>query len=295
MAYTSGTAANYKDLLAVMTTFAAANGWVVMEQSESKVFLKGTGDAGLDAIFVGVECYESVGAGYFNWEITGAFGYLSGRSFKDMPHANPLEWCFAYFWNQSIPYWMVATPRRIIVVAKVSTTYQMVHLGLGTPVGTTAQYPYPLLIGGSGGTGRKAQNYSASSAAFWNTLLRLANVDQANGGFVSPGGAWHPINSNTMWTNNTFNSRAGCISSPYYSQISNLVKSLDGSYLLDQMYIVGPPDTCKGVLASVEGLFRVSGFQNTAENIITVGGINYLVVPDTSRASISDFCALRLN
>ena len=58
MAYTSGTAANYKDLLAVLATFAAANGWSILEQSATQVYLKGEGLAGLDEIYCGISAFD---------------------------------------------------------------------------------------------------------------------------------------------------------------------------------------------------------------------------------------------
>ena len=134
MAYTSGTATNYKDLLTTLATFAAANGWTVMEQSATLLYLRGAGTDGLDEIHVGIGTFENTGAGYYNWEISGAWAYRTGRAVGKQPISSAK--CYAYLWNTTIPYWMVATPRRIIVVAKISTTYQTVYLGLGDPPAT---------------------------------------------------------------------------------------------------------------------------------------------------------------
>jgi len=40
MAYTQGTAANYKDLLSVLATFAAANGWAILRQNPEEEIMK---------------------------------------------------------------------------------------------------------------------------------------------------------------------------------------------------------------------------------------------------------------
>ena len=77
MAYTSGTAANYKDLLSTLATFAAANGWTVLEQSETVLYLSGEGSAGLDEIHVSVQAFENTASDYYNWELAGAMAYRS--------------------------------------------------------------------------------------------------------------------------------------------------------------------------------------------------------------------------
>ena len=73
---------------------------------------------------------------------------------------------------------------------------------------------------------------------------------------------------------------------------SVLVPALNGDYLCEEIYITDTART--SVYASLDGVYRVSGFGNTAENIITVGGVNYLVVPDAYRSSIGDYCAIRM-
>lgn len=45
---------------------------------------------------------------------------------------------------------------------------------------------------------------------------------------------------------------------------------------------------------AIAGLFRVSGYNNSAENIITIDGDDYVVFPNIYRAAYKDFCAMRL-
>ena len=85
MAYTSGTAANYKDLLAILATFAAANGWTVLDQTAERLYLKGEGTAGTDEIYVGIQTYEDAANGRYNWELFGSLAYRAGRAYSAMP------------------------------------------------------------------------------------------------------------------------------------------------------------------------------------------------------------------
>jgi hypothetical protein len=287
MAYTSGTATGYKDLLALMVTFATANGWVVDEQTSDEVFMHGTGLTGLDEIYVGVATYENVPTDCYNWILNGAWAYRAGRTYDAMPLSSGLDNAIGYFWNQPIPYWMVANPRRIIVVAKVGSTFQHVHLGLLTVPGTENQYPYPLLIGGSGNV--KTENYTnANRSAYWN----CASYNKEGGMFCVPGGNWLDVRATQSYKDSAVR---GTNFTNYFR--ANIVTSPDGHYMLEQLYMRKELtySTTVDTFGAIEGLFYVSGYNQASENIITVGGINYMAFQDCSRSAIGDFCALRMN
>lgn len=288
MAYTTGTASNYKDLLAAMVTFASANNWTVLEQSESRIFLKGTGLAGLDEIYAGVDTYEYPTSGIYNWNMVGSWGYRAGRAPKLQPHnsnRSDADLVVGYFWNTSMQYWMVANGRRIIVVAKVGTTYQTIHLGLLTPPATDNQYPYPLLIGGAGSS--NGINYSSASiSSFWSLVAGNYNASRLH----FPGGLW----------GTQYQSGTGIYSEPMFvadnicsAESGNILAGLDGTYLLEPVYMVGSGTL--DIFGHVEGLFRITGHNNTSENVIAVSGVNYIVFQDCSRSGYGDFCAMRMN
>jgi len=291
MAYTSNTspgASSYKDLLAIMATFAAANGWVILEQSTTKVYLKGTGLSGLDEIYCGVETSEDALNNRYNWNMVGSWGWRAGRPLYRHPknsnygNASATQ-TVAHLWNTAIPYWMVSTPRRIIVVAQIRATFQHIHLVLLTVPATDAQYPYPLLIGGGGNS--LTQNYAGTTAAYWSTSA------QSYGSFrcSCPGGTWGAA-SGVQTGDLAPNLAASHFNAP---NRLNTLTGLDGSYLLEPVYIIAT--SSNQILGTVEGLFRVTGYNNTAENIITVNGVNYMVFPDGNKAGYGDYCALRMN
>jgi len=270
MAYTSGTASNYKELLAILATFAAANGWTILEQSETKLYLRGEGESGLDEIYAGIGAFENSTAGYYNWQAVGSWGWRSGRALGAHPMSSAMR--YVYLWNTAIPYWMVGHAGRFIVIAKVGTMFQMLYMGFGLTPATDAQYPYPLIIGGVGTS--PTQLYSAGGSMFW--------ANNALSGVISrPGGDWDQIGP------------AYCPPKSVSSGIASvLVKALDGSYLLEEIFITDANRA--SIYGSLDGICRVSGFGNSAENLITVSGVNYLVVPDVYRSAIGDFCAVKL-
>lgn len=273
MAYTSGTASNYKELLAALATFAATNGWTILEQTATRLFLRGAGAGGLDEIHVGLEAYENTSAGYYNWKIAGAWGWRSGRALGSHPMSSPLR--YLYLWNTSIPYWMMASPDRVILVAKVGTIYQMLYFGFGIPPATDNQYPYPLIIGACGTSATAL--YSATGNA--NSMFWSGNG--LNGVICRPGGDWDQVGPSYCLPKS--------VSSDY---VATLVTAVDGSYLLEEIFITDANRIA--VYAALDGVYRVSGYSNSAENIVTVSGVNYLVVQDVNRLGIGDFCAVRM-
>ncbi|MBV5305561.1 MAG: hypothetical protein J0652_02585 [Desulfobulbaceae bacterium] len=287
MAFTSGTATNYKDLLARMVTFATANGWAVVgTQTAESVYLKGSGTAGLDEIYVGIETYEDTYNNRYNWLMAGMWGWREGRTIKTQPRSSAFEMTadtgsvVGYFHNTSIPYWIACTPRRIILCANVGTTYQQIHLGFLTVPATDAQYPYPLFIGGSWNS--KILNTSGTLYGFWtsgNSFSRLS----------IPGGAWGEKYPSTE----SYKKPVLDVVSLYESWNNSMLTAMDSSYLLDPIYVVS--NNAKTIFGQIEGLYRVTGFNNLSENIITVGGVNYIVFQDGSRTGAGDYCALRMN
>jgi hypothetical protein len=287
MAYTSGTATDYKDLLARMVTFATANGWVAIENTATQVYLKGTGLAGTDEIYCGVNTGESPINSQWWWELFGAKTYRTGRSISAHPGSSPDDQIYTCFWGFEIPYWMVANPRRIIVVARSNAVYHIIHLGLGDPFGTDAQYPYPLVIGGCGYDVTSISGTGVNNAMFcgFNTAIF---TDVGSGRTLTPEGLWVLINRVT----------SGEIANIYTCSSgmkTTILSSNDGSYLLEEIYLGKYSNfhTFYG-LCRLDGLYTVSGYNNPAGSIITVSGVNYLVFNDVYRLGYGDFFALRL-
>jgi len=278
MAYTNGTATDYKDLLAAAATFWAANGATVLDQTAEKVYFKATGLSGTDGIYCGVETYELPASSYYNWELFGSWGFRSGRGYERMPHSSGDEQAFSYFWNTSMPYWMAANGRRLIGFAKVGTYYMPFHLGLLKEPAIDKQYPCPLLIGGAGNTKARSYSYSGHSG-FW--------ASQAiSGRLHRPDGRWATVYNNSSSSEvypagATFGKRDTILSSP------------DGVYAPEEIALLeyAYPNT----LGIIDGLYRVSGYNNSAENIITVDSVNYIVFPDIYRTEYDDFCCMRMS
>jgi len=289
MPYQSGTASSHKDLLNTLATFAAANGWVVVDRtgagaSTTMIYLKGTGLAGLDEIYCGASVYEDGVNGRYNWQLTGSWGWVNGRAIGYHPKSSSpkmggyLQW--VYLWNTDIDYWLVATPRRIILVAQIGTSFQHMHFGLLDTPATEAQYPYPNFIGGMGVL--QNQRYSDTCYAYWD------ENQQGQAALSWPGGNW-ALKTASNWGDVTPGFK---VMTANESMRDSILAGLDGSYLLETFYVVARDS--RGIMGKFDGLYRVSGYNHTAKDEITVGGTIYKVFPNGLIAGYGDYCALRL-
>lgn len=301
MAFESSTATNYLDLLTRLHTFltshadlvAAGRTWAVERWTNGdELILRGPGLAGDQAIYVGLRAYEDVGADYYNWGLRGFTGYLASETFALQPGASPEV--YVHLWNDSIPYWFVANGQRIVAVMKISTVYQALYLGYFLPYATPGQFPYPILAGG------------ASSNSTWRWSVVSANHRH----FTNPGQYCLRMRDLTgQWLDfvNWYQSGASEVQRydrnlwPYGgqgSQSDDLVSAMrdapGGRYSLTPI-ILNAKNPANNVYGELDGCYHVSGFGNAAENLITEGGVNHLVVQNVYRTSRPDYWALRLS
>lgn len=188
MAFQTGTAANYRDLMTQLNTFlttnatlvAAGQNWTQMRYVDGgttqELILKAPGLAGTDQIYVGMRSFENIASDYFNWTLNGYTGYDGAQTFWGQPGsigANDTVLPCLNLWNSTIPYWFVADGRRCIITVRINTRYYTAYLGLTTPYANPAMYPYPLCIMGNQ-PGNQATRWSSVNSGRYVLSLRGA-------------------------------------------------------------------------------------------------------------------------
>jgi hypothetical protein len=174
--------------------------------------LQGEG-SGTDEIIVAIQKYSNVGSDSYGWNLNGYTAYRSGDAFLSQPGAiqlsqlNSAGYPSLPLWNSTIPYWFIVSGRRIIVITKISTTYQMAYLGFFLPFASPNQYPYPLAVGGSffnssGATQPRYSGATGTSSAFWTHVTSSISANAL--WTLLPGNFWmnYPTgqNSSTGYT-----------------------------------------------------------------------------------------------
>lgn len=316
-----GTATDYSDLLDKLVTFATGTAlWTELENTSDKVVLQGEG-SGSEEIIVAIQKYANVGSDIYGWNLNGYTGWVDGLTFVNQPGAIPNTPVGSAhprmpLWDDSIPYWFNVNSRRIIVVAKVSTVFVMCYLGFILPFATPGQYPYPLFIGGTtwagSGSSTRFSSVNADDQMFWRGGVPSSITGSANASFKlrTPSGVWRSRNNQVDFDySNTSISEKDMEGMWPYIGPSDLATAgnsfwvdyrrpnLDGTYTLTPIKYIDAttPVTDANVWGELDGIFHVTGSGNSSENIITVDGVDYLVVQNIFRSDVGNFCAVRLS
>lgn len=259
------------------------------------------GNDGESAIYVGVQRFTDLTGDYDNLRLLGATGFDDAATFSSQPLCctRPV---LPLLRVGSMPYWFIASGRRVIIAVKVSTVYEMAYLGLLQQYQNPNQYPYPLIVGGS----MSWQSEPAATSTSWrwsyvgeeHRAFPFSGYDANNNHnrhqlrYRNPAGAWVGATAKSY---NASYSPIGYIW-PYWG-MNNVRANLDGTYplfpvMLHEDFVhtfeAGQVD------GELEGVFATTGHAQAAENRIIVDRIAYLVLQNVYRTSVENYCALKL-
>lgn len=292
----TGTATDYLDLLTKLKGHLTDSGtmgaqaWTVEADDTTSVanerflYLTGPGLAGTDAIHVNIRAFRSIGADYYNWQIRGSVSFNPILAWALQPGTSPAA--NLLLWQSGMSYWLIANGRRFILIAKVSTTYQVLYAGFILPYATSAEMPYPLYIAGgaasglirwSAGTYRLGSPWDAPQNANW-----LRGFD----------GSWVNITNFDDRDDTTRIARADNCCWPWEEDYV-LGQNLDGTYTLLPAVVHGTANA-GAVYGELEGVSFVTGFATAAEDVIEIGGDDHLVVQSAYRTDRRSYAAIKL-
>lgn len=324
MAYEIGTATDYKDLLDRLRLFAtdssraidsagmgideldpmnAEDVWTVKRWNTNwdalngyELILSGPGVTGSDNIYVGIQTYYSDVTGYYNWMVCGMTGFTSGATLLNQPGIRGADYIYfphVFLNNTSMKYWFVGNGRRLAGVVKVAGTYYATfYLGYFLPYGTPAEYPYPLMIGGSAAYINTSAYLKYSSTYPSNTGWPNGMSDDAYStqtALMLYDGEWRTIgNHNRSGTDsNCVNPAINrsvwpyvfAISSwSYYANILQHYGDISPGSVVPLwpmiMYAAGPN---KNVYGEPQGFYAVLCDDVVTEDTVTIDGKTYIV------------------
>lgn len=319
----------YADLLSALQTNAALTGaapsqaWVNVWQhssgAENGIVLRGPGLSAGDQIYVGLKLVLSLPGDSYELYVYGMTGIVaSATTLEQHINVSPPVSCFLDI--GPIDYWLVASGRRFVLVAKMSTIFETIYGGFFLPYGDPTQYPYPLMIGGSNSpnnTGSMLSNTWRSTAeshrhfpcgnqgtsggdllyATCIVLTPMAEWKRASG---FPGDEDAPLAigpRNFGDTPSLFDLQVNLTAAnsmlPYNFLRSQLGPCFDGSYTLAPFTLIQTQDTSQ-VFGVMDGCYNCPGQGNAAESLISISGTDYLVVQDVFRTAVGDYWALKL-
>ena len=322
MAFATGTSTNAADLYGDLITFLTTNTdlvaddqaweivWTHGSGQSSGVVLRGPGLAGQDDVFLGLRLVSRTADDEFEIQLNGMTGVIPSAT-SITGHVNCTPHVVRMFVDSGpMTRWFVANGRRFIVVAKISTVFEAMYGGLLLPYSLPDQYSYPLFIGGSAGetdatdlsSWRSTSNYHRHFMHSWYDTA--PGIHWGSAWLLSPQGDWLTCGVFGDATNVAIGPRKffdgfgvsqnGGTSNFGYEQLrARMRPCFGGDFLLTPFTLVqaSPSDQTYGVL---DGAYHVTGFSNSSENLITVGGVDHLTVQDVFRTGEGDYWALAL-
>lgn len=188
----TGTATDFKDLLAKLRTFALAQGWVSEAYTTGAgvddpdyLYLRGPGVTTSEKVHINIATYAEDINNIYCWELYGATAYDSGTPMTSQPGTSPPNVIFLCA-DTTITYWFYVNDRRIMLMTKVGTRYYGAYMGFFLPWGSPADYPFPLYISGNVDIREDQTSTRAGRRNFWDPGYLAAYIR-------SPSGSWMTV------------------------------------------------------------------------------------------------------
>ena len=318
MAVEIGTASNHQDLMLKLEAFLTKNPALVAANQQWEVkkdniihpyttnttvdaggyslhrFFIGHGLDGQDNIVVPMVLRHNTSLNYYTMTAYAARSYATDKSISGQLTDNAVgaRWATISLWHTDMKYWFIANGRRFIIVVKVANRYATMYCGFIKPSGTDLEYPYPLLIGGnhtltdgpytnddpnsnrSFFNPQASTDTSTSSCMIYTPSGRLCFLDNQGGSYVHP------------------QDKLVGVTYPYHYN-HYIGKTLDDEYVLLDIDIIQWHGGMNH-LGWFDGVCYVTGFENSPENIITVGNDSYLCVSAMVQNDYNNWVAIKL-
>ncbi len=283
MAWTSGTAADYRDLLEQVMIFASANHWKVEKwhkedidplypsEGEDELYLSSEGPSGQEYFMVAIKTTYHRIEDRYNWKLIAGPQFSQGSSFEAQPNATTEQ--FIYLWQGEIDYHLFVDPNRIIVLAQVSGTTHVCYLGKLQNYCSLGHWPRQFGCFGEGvnAAGRWSSQGNDYSHLQWfrNSARQVLWVD---GAYLTPSRIWPTMSSTCLM-----------VSGQVYD---------DGSHWSLPMTVVH--DT-HGALGEFIGCYYIDGHNVSTGQVITTNDPmprTFVVVQNIYRNGYRDFMAI---
>lgn len=323
MAFQTGVAMGHVDFYNKLLDFlqndpalvAAGQNWTIVWQNNpndtNEVILSGPGLAGQDQVLVGFDLVFDVPSLTYELHMYGMTDIIPSSE-SIVQHVNVSDRVTFFLDASPFTFWFVANGRRLAMVARISTVFQSGYVGLIQPYAQPPSYPYPLFIGGMAGDGTSDADTWRSTSTDHNDYMHAfrstssVNFTRSNAYLLDPSGAWRPLAATLSGADSglVFDS---VMAHPYESGPDFITRRAPASEeaLTDQIsayggvFVTQPvtlfnTDPTNQVYGILDGVVATQGINNAAENILTIDGVDFLVVQNAFRVAGHDYHAIAL-
>ena len=252
---------------------AESRAWTILRydtvSQDRELIMKAPGLSGTEEIFLGIRTYQNTSGDYYNLLLGTFTGYVSGNSFDAQPGAM-LSGVPAH--NNVITYYVSVNGQRLVFMLKVGTpVYTHGYLGKFFPYARPSEFPYPVVCAGIL-AGAAATRFS-STGNYFPYHGKTVTAD-TNFYFRRPDGVWYEP---AMWpfTHGGVPDNQGspyCLagSVSYSCQVpANAKYQIEPIILHDR---ATSSSLSNNIWGELDGVYFVSGFNNTVENVVQNGG-----------------------
>lgn len=289
MAYQTGSVTNLTNFIDTLKTFLTTNGWTNLKDSGTprELFFRN-----IDSdVVIGFKVNTN-NTTYFNLLLNICNSYNAANSFysqvgsinhypDNSVSTNDIAPILTLHDN-AINYWFFLNNRRLIVVAKASTSYVSLYLGKFLAYGSNGQYPKPFFAGANGyDINQLLSDTDAKNEAFMyqrSTKIKGLSVLK---------------DENSNWIKIINSSAVGSVG---YGMIyptnilqSKLAKNTDNTYNLIPTILFN--DT--SAAGELDGVNIISGIGLSPENTLTINTEEYVIFNNIFRTTQSDFFAIK--
>lgn len=259
---------------------------------------------GLQKIYVAGYTNTSGTNDYFNWVFRGFRYWVDPeQSVLDVPDNSGDK---ALLLSKTpIAYWFVVNGGRVMIVARVSSFYQIAYVGFGLPYETPDDHKFPYITGAPH-PGVNARWDTTNAARYRNPCDpgAVGSGAGSNAGLAAifPTGQWFQIANrydSSATSEGSGASSADGLCWPYGLDLARNQPSWWGDN------IDGTKSTINVVIQKVtdpahpwgefDGVAWITGQRNTAEALELIGAIDYMCVPNINRSGFGHFCAVALD
>jgi hypothetical protein len=261
------------------------------------IYLQAPGLAGTDEIYINLRSYEVPALGTYNWMMASAIAFDTLAKWTQQPGSSK-DPSSNYYWptmlltNSTITYWIVASGRRFILVCKIGGDFLIAYCGFFLPYALPSEYPYPVICAGM----------TADHVALFSSTTHIGNFycwknsSSYTGGFLrKPDGIYGKIDCSSYNPATHIALFPWCLDGP--SLYWNITGNLDGSVPLMPAVLYTFANNLS-VFGELDGVYYLPGKHTVvlplAEDIVQIGGVNYLIIQNIASANSWELAAIRL-
>lgn len=248
---------------------------------------------GTKTILIGCEDYEVPSSAIYNLNWYAPRNFNATKRLREMLPQSGLE--STPLSNQPMYYRVFVNGQRFVMVCRIGSVYISGYCGYGNPYELPSVHPYPMILGGM--TDSESSRFDREDESFrvfanpgryslrayypsygWKTHANLYDAGgSAFGSGATDGGKVFP----------SVHSASGGSRWLYRDNI-------DGSLPLFNC-VLGSAVSPKHVWGELDGVYWTTGFNNLPESIEVQYGMEYVCIPDGSRATYQDYFAVRMD